>query len=352
MKRRSGLFTAIGILMVCTAIHGGTVTAAETIPVWPGTPPGARPGDDAEAAKLAAALSAGTHKARTGICRGTRIPTIDVYLPPKDKRTGTAMVVYCGGGYGAVCIGPEGMPMAKFLNGNGIAVFMVSYRCRPYQHPVPFWDVQRAIRVVRHQAKRFDVKPDRIGIMGFSAGGHVTSTLSVHYNETFGRDPVDAIDKVSARAYFSCLIYPVISMRKEITHGGSRRNLLGDNPPEKLVIKLSNDEQVDKNTPPAFLVHGKPDRVVKYINSQRYHEACKKHGVPTKLILMEKGGHGPAMRNGKPSIKGASEDYADAMVAWIHAMARSAITAAPPAATMNRDGYRVLASVGGGRWWD
>ena len=293
------------------------LTAVETIPVWPGTPAGARPGDDGEAAKLATALSAGTHKARIDNCRGTRIPTIDVYLPPKEKRTGTAMVVYCGGGYGAVCIGSEGMPMARFLNDNGIAVFMVSYRCRPYQHPVPFWDVQRAIRVVRHHAKRFDVKPDRIGIMGFSAGGHVTSTLSVHYEETFGRDPIDEIDKVSARADFSCLIYPVISMRKGITHDGSRQNLLGGNLSEELVVKLSNDEQVDKNTPPAFLVHGEPDRVVKYINSQRYHEACRKHGVPTKFILMEKGGHGPAMRNGKPSIKGASEDYADAMVAWI-----------------------------------
>jgi len=313
--------------------------ASETFLLWPGTPPGTQQGDDALASATAKATREKTYKIPGGNRRGIRIPACDVYLPPKAKRTGTAMVVYCGGGYGAVCIGSEGMPMAKFLNDHGIAVFMVSYRCRPYKHPIPFWDVQRAIRVVRHHAKRFDVKPDRIGIMGFSAGGHVTSTLSVHYNETFGRDPIDEIDKVSARADFSCLIYPVISMRKGITHGGSRRNLLGGNPPQKLVVKLSNDEQVDENTPPAFLVHGRPDRVVKYINSQRYHEACRKHGVPTRIVLMEKGGHGPALRNGKPSIKGASEDYADAMVAWIRDLGDAPPAAKPKVLTLTNGNF-------------
>jgi acetyl esterase/lipase len=205
-----------------------------------------------------------------------------VYLPPKEKRTGTAMVIYCGGGYSEVCTELEGIPMAKWLNANGIAAFMVSYRCSPYKHPVPHWDVQRAIRLVRSRAKEFDVKTDQIGIMGFSSGGHVTATLSVHYKESFGRKPIDDVDKIDARADFSCLIYPVISMRKEITHGGSRRNLLGAAPSDELVVKLSSDEQIDKSTPPAFLVHAKTDRVVKFINSQRYHEACKKHSVPSK----------------------------------------------------------------------
>jgi len=308
-------------LILCAAASATNAAealkASETFLLWPGTPPGARDGDDAKAAATAKAIEDGTYKIPGGNRGGIRVPAVDVYLPPKDKRTGTGMVIYCGGGYGAVCIGSEGIPMAKWLNANGIAVFMVSYRCRPYQHPVPFWDVQRAIRLVRHRAKEFGVKTDRIGIMGFSAGGHVTSTLSVHYKETFGRKPIDAIDKISARADFSCLIYPVISMRKEITHGGSRRNLIGNKPSDELVVKLSNDEQIDKNTPPAFLAHAKTDRVVKFINSQRYHEACKKNGVPSKYILMSAGRHGPGVRDGKPTISRSTEDYAEAMIKWI-----------------------------------
>ena len=303
-------------------INGGAAApaavfgASETFLLWPGTPPGARDGDEAKARAVAKAIKDGSYKVPGGN-RRTSVPTVDIYLPPAAKRTGTGVVIYCGGGYGVVCIGSEGIPMAKWLNANGIAVFMVCYRCSPYRHPVPFWDVQRAIRLVRSRAKEFGVKTDRIGIMGFSAGGHVTSTLSVHYKETFGRKPVDAIDKISARADFSCLIYPVISMRDGITHRGSRRNLIGNKPADELVVKLSNDEQVDKDTPPAFLAHAKTDRVVKFINSQRYHEACRKNGVPSKFILMSAGRHGPGVRNGKPTIRNSTEDYADAMIKWI-----------------------------------
>jgi acetyl esterase/lipase len=316
-KTVCGIITYCLILCLTTTLAHAAPKASETLLLWPGTPPGAQPGDETKAASTAKALKEGTYKIPGGNRRNISVPAIDVYLPPKEKQTGTAMVIYCGGGYGAVCIGSEGLPMAQWLNDNGIAVFMVSYRCRPYLHPVPFWDVQRAIRLVRHHAKRFGVKTNEIGIMGFSAGGHVTSTLSVHYKETFGRKPIDDIDSLSAKADFSCLIYPVISMRKEITHGGSRRNLIGNQPAEELVVKLSNDEQIDKDTPPAFLAHAKTDSVVKFINSQRYHEACKKHGVPSKCILMSAGSHGPGLKNGKPTITRSNEDYAEAMVKWI-----------------------------------
>ena len=299
------------------ADSGKSFGASRTLLVWPATPPGARAGDDAKAAATAKAIADGSYKIPGGNRRGTAVPAVDVYLPAKDTRTGIGMMIYCGGGYGAVCIGSEGLPMAKWLNANGIAVFMVSYRCSPYKHPVPHWDVQRAIRLIRSRAKDFDLNPNRLGVMGFSAGGHVTSTLSVHYDESFGRKPIDAVDKVSARPSFSCLIYPVISMRNEITHGGSRRNLLGASPSDELVVKLSNDEQVDKNTPPAFLAHSKVDNVVKVVNSKRYHEACKAHGVASLFIMTDTGRHGPGVRDGKPTIRNCNEDYADALLKWI-----------------------------------
>ena len=303
------------LLAAFTAL--GAPEVSETFLLWPGTPPGAEEQDAAKAEAMAKVIENGTYKIPNRNRAGTRVPTCDVYLPAKEKATGKAVVVYCGGGYGAVCIQSEGIPVSEWLNNNGIAVFMVAYRCSPYKHPVPHWDVQRAIRMVRKNAKKYGIKKDKIGIMGFSAGGHVASTLSVHYDNEFGREWIDEVDKVSARPDFSILIYPVISMRDVITHLGSRKNLLGQKPSEEIIAELSNDEQVDKKTPPAFLAHGKTDRVVKFINSQRYHEACLKHNVKSKYILMERGNHGPGMMDGKPSINGASEEYAVSMVEWI-----------------------------------
>ena len=195
------------------------------------------------------------------------------------------------------------------------------YRHNPYRHPVPFWDAQRTIRIVRSRAAGFGIKPDRLGILGCSAGGHLASTLSVHYKETFGREPIDEIDKLSARPDFSILLYPVISMREDLTHGGSRANLLGAEPSEELIAKLSNDEQVGKDTPPAFLVHSKVDPVVKYANSQRYHEALKAKGVATECLLLETGTHGPSVKDDKPIIRASQDDYADMLMKWIKEIA-------------------------------
>lgn len=306
------------LLFLCATLNiFAADTYVKTIPLWPGTPPGAKEGDAAKAQVVATAIKQGNQQPVSKNRRNIRVPIMDVYLPTKEKNTGVAMVIYCGGGYGAVCIGSEGLSVKKFLNDNGIAVFMVSYRCSPFNHPVPLWDAQRAMRIVRSQAKEFGIEPNKIGAMGFSAGGHEAATLSVHYHKPFGYKPIDAIDKVSARPDFSCLIYPVISMRKELTHAGSRRNLLGANPSDDLVAELSNDEQINKNTPPAFLAHGTADNAVKPENSKRYHEACKKHGVATKLVLVEGGKHGPAMLNGKPSIRNTKDEYIDSMLKWI-----------------------------------
>jgi acetyl esterase/lipase len=305
------------VVCLTASIFAGD-TPSQTILLWPEVPPGAKEGDAEKSLTTATAIKQATYQVPQGNRGNIRVPAIDVYLPTDDKKNGVAMVIFCGGGYGGVCIGSEGMPMKQFLNDHGIAVFMVSYRCSPFNHPIPFWDAQRALRIVRSRATEFGVEENKIGVMGFSAGGHEASTLSVHYDEPFGYKPIDAIDEVSARPDFSCLIYPVISMRKEHTHAGSCRHLLGANPAEELLCKLSNDEQVNRQTPPAFLAHGTADKAVKPVNSKRYHDACKQNGVPTKLVLVEGGMHGPAMLHGKPSIRNAKEEYADSMIQWIN----------------------------------
>jgi len=290
--------------------------AAETFLLWTAAPPGAREGDEKRTKTIAASIKAGKYKIPGGK-RRQAVPTVDVYLPAKDKATGTGIVIFPGGGYYFVSTHTEGLITAKWLNANGIAAFVCNYRCRSYKHPVPFWDAQRAIRIVRSRAAQFGIKADRIGVWGCSAGGHLASTLCVHYKETFGRKPIDKIDKISARPDFSCLLYPVISMRKDVTHGGSRSNLLGANPSGELIAKLSNDEQVDAKTPPAFLVHSKIDPAVKYANSKRYHEALKAKGVATEYHLLETGTHGGGAMDNKPSIRGSKEHFADAFLKWL-----------------------------------
>ena len=292
-------------------VPGDTLEASQTILLWPGTPPGALQGDDTLARTAVAAVKEGTYSILRGNCIETSIPTIEVYQPSGDKQTGTAVVIYSGGGYTRVCIGVEGIPMARWLNEHGITVFMVGYRCSTYRHPVPIWDAQRAVRLVRYHARDFGINPDRIGILGFSAGGHLASTLSVHYNATFGRKSIDEIDRIDARPDFTCLIYPLISMRDEISHSGARKNLIGDKPEDDLVTMLSNAEHIEEDTPPSFLVHARSDDVVSFINSQKYYEACKQLGVPSRYILLSAGGHGPGIQDGKPTIKGSDEDYAD-----------------------------------------
>jgi acetyl esterase/lipase len=313
------LLLELSLFFVCfsTSIFAGEPTI-QTILLWPETPPGAMVGDSERATRLADSIKDGSYQVPQKNRLDIRVPSIDVYLPPKKDANGVAMVIFCGGGYGAVCIVSEGRPMQQFLNDNGIAVFMVSYRCSPFNHPIPLWDAQRALRIVRSRAQEFGVDVNKIGAMGFSAGGHEASTLSVHYDEPFGYQPIDAIDQVSARPDFSCLIYPVISMRQAYTHRGSCRNLLGARCSEALRAKLSNDEQVDQLTPPAFLAHGTADNAVKPENSKRYHEACIKNGVPTKLVLVEGGMHGPAILNGQPAIRKTKDPYADSMIQWIN----------------------------------
>ncbi len=218
------------------------------------------------------------------------IPAIQIYLPPEGKATGAAIVVLPGGGYGGLAP-HEGAPVAEWLNGNGVTAFVLRYRLGPkYHHPVELGDAQRAIRYVRAHAADWKVDPHRVGILGFSAGGHLASTAATHFDEGDAKAE-DAVERQSSRPDVQILIYPVVTMGPG-GHGGSARNLLGDKPTPELLELLSNEKQVTAKTPPAFLVHSTVDKAVPVSNSDNYAEALKTAGVPYEYVRGEYGGHG------------------------------------------------------------
>jgi acetyl esterase/lipase len=259
---------------------------------------------------------------KTGIYEGPThhlVPVMHLYLPSAEQSNGKAILIYPGGGYGFVYM-PDGYGTAAFLLSKGFTVFIVSYRCTPKApHPIPFWDAQRALRLARSLSNQLGYDKNDIGVWGYSAGGHVAGFISVYYKESFGRKRVDKVDKIEARPALSVLICPVISMRDSLTHTGSRMNLLGINPDSSLIDKLSLDEHVTINTPPAFLSHSIKDVVVSYKNSQRYHEALKAKGVNTEYYLLNTGGHGPLHeRDGAPILPLSKEDYANRFIMWFN----------------------------------
>ena len=219
-------------------------------------------------------------------------PSLSIFLPPAGRATGSAVVVCPGGGYGFLAVDHEGKQIAQWLNSMGIAAFMLKYRLGPrYHHPAPLLDAQRAIRTVRSRAAEFGISPDSIGIWGFSAGGHLASSASTHFD---AGDPkaADPIDRVSSRPDFAILAYPVISFTTEYTHKGSRENLLGKDPDPKLVEYLSSEKQVTRDTPPTFLFHTDEDVVVPPENSVLYYLALRKAGVPAEMHVFQRGPHG------------------------------------------------------------
>jgi len=216
-------------------------------------------------------------------------PSIAPYLAKSPN--GTAVVVCPGGGYGALAMDHEGVQVAKWLNSLGISAFVLKYRLGPkYRHPTMIDDAQRAIRTVRTRAASLHVQEDRIGIWGFSAGGHLASTAATHCD---AGDPsaADPIDRAGSRPDFAILSYPVISLG-EFAHVGSRNNLLGKNPDPKLVEDLSNDRRVTPQTPPTFLFHTTADAAVPVENSVRFYLALRKAGVPAELHIFQNGPHG------------------------------------------------------------
>jgi acetyl esterase/lipase len=221
------------------------------------------------------------------------IPTITVYPPPEGKNNGGAIVVCPGGGYGGLAA-HEAKPVADWANSLGMTGVVLRYRLGPkYKHPAMQNDVNRAIRMVRHHAKAWGVDPKRVGVLGFSAGGHEASTAATHYDT--GKEGGDEIDKQSCRPDVAILIYPVITMTEPFTHKGSRKNLLGAEPAPEMIEKMSNEKQVTKDTPPTFLVHSSDDKVVPIENSFLFAQALAKNGVPFTMVSFKTGAHGYGM---------------------------------------------------------
>lgn len=203
---------------------------------------------------------------------------------------GAALVICPGGGYGGHAIQPEGHGIAAWLNKHGVTGVVLEYRLPAGRHAVPLLDTQRAIRTTRANAKEWGIDPAKIGIIGFSAGGHLASTAATHFDAGDAKAS-DPIEKVSSRPDFAILIYPVISMGEK-THQGSKHNLLGKDPSPALVEFYSNEKQINEKTPPCFLAHAKDDGVVVPENSQLFYDALVAHKVPGKYLELPNGGHG------------------------------------------------------------
>jgi acetyl esterase/lipase len=215
---------------------------------------------------------------------------ITVHLPEPGLANGAALVICPGGGYGGRVVEGEGHGIARWLNAHGIAGVVLEYRLPNGNYHRPMLDAQRAIRVVRSHAAEWKLDPRRVGIIGFSAGGHLASTAGTHF-DVGNAKAADPVERLTCRPDFMVLVYPVITMGEK-THGGSRRNLLGPSPSAELVELYSNEKQVTDKTPPAFLTHARTDAVVPVAHSQMFYEALKAHGVPAELQEFPKGDHG------------------------------------------------------------
>jgi acetyl esterase/lipase len=263
----------------------------QTIPLWPGDAPGAL-GHAAE-----------------------DIPSLTIYMPPTTTGPMTAVIVAPGGSYRALSMNKEGRAPANYLNTLAVAAFVLKYRLGPkYHHPVELADMQRAIRIVRSRASEWHLDPARIGVMGFSAGGHLASTASTHFDRG-DASSADPIERVSSRPDFAILAYPVITLTEAWTHQGSKTNLLGDNADAAVARALSADSQVTADTPPTFLFHTNADATVPVENSVHYFLALRRAGVPAELHVFKDGAHGVGM----PMQDVVLSEWPKALANWLRA---------------------------------
>ena len=285
LKHRMNWDDALRGVGMVLAVAGALLRAEPpVIDLWPEGVPGLR-------------TDATPEKSTEGHVSNVHHPTLTVYPAPAGTAAGTAVVICPGGGYGVLSIEKEGTEPARWFNALGVTAFVLKYRMAEYGHPAPLRDVLRAMRLVRSRAAEFGVRTDRIGVMGFSAGGHLASCAGTLYDAPEGRTGA-ALDAISARPDFLLLIYPVITLKDPYAHAGSRRNLLGEHPAKAAIEHLSTELQVTANTPPAFLLTSFEDHTVPAENSIGFFEAMRRAGVPAELHAFEKGPHGVGLRPG------------------------------------------------------
>lgn len=272
------LFMFCMVLAVAAQQAPLPIQDGQLLPLWPGGAPGALGTQDSD------------------------IPAITVYLPRTMNPNTPVMIVCPGGGYVNLAMNHEGRQVANYLNSLGMAAFVLRSRLGPrYRHPIELGDAQRAIRLVRSKAAEWRLDPARIGILGFSAGGHLAMSASTQFDNG-NPAAADVIDRANSRPDFTVLGYPVVTMAESWTHQGSKNSLLGPNPDPELVKSLSGELAVTKQTPPTFLFHTNADTAVPAENSVYYYLALRKAGVPAEMHIFEKGPHGVGLANDDPAL--------------------------------------------------
>jgi len=271
------------LLILMLGAAGYASAAANVIPLWPEGVPGKR--------------DIGPEKISNGFISNVSEPTLTMVGPAVDHPNGTAVIICPGGGYVLTATAREGDQYATWLSTLGVTSFVLKYRMQEYGHPAPLQDVLRAVRMLRSRAAEFGIRPDRIGVMGSSAGGHLAASAGTLFDNPAGRTGA-ALDSVSARPDFLMLMYPVITMQDPAAHAGSRSALLGRAPSAELLNLMSLEKQVTPATPPTLLIHTQADTAVPVENSILFYQALTRNKVPAEMYLLEHGGHGMGMRDG------------------------------------------------------
>ena len=286
-------------------LFSGRLLAQQTFPIYTGTVPNSKPSTVRETSL--------TPEKGMALIANVVQPSLTAFLPAAGTVNGTAVIICPGGGYARLAIDSEGYDVARRLNEMGVTAFVLKYRLpndesQPDKTTAPLLDAQQALRLVRQQATKYNLNPERIGIMGFSAGGHLAATAGTHFARPLGGGAE------SVRPAFLVLVYPVISFNDSLRHAGSRNNLLGPSPSAEEVRQYSNELQVSAQTPPTFLVHAQDDKTVPVNNSIVFYQACLRHGVPAELHLYPKGGHGFGLNN-----KTTKDLWTDRLRNWLDA---------------------------------
>jgi acetyl esterase/lipase len=312
MKITDDMKKAILTLILCLAM-GVLYPQNFILPLWDGDPPNYR--ESGEVMK-----SDTTNIVRISLVQH---PDMAVFLPSTRNATGEAVVICPGGGYHILAYDWEGSDIARWFSSRGIAAVVLKYRLPDSKsniipHKTPLMDAQRAFRLVRYHAGSWNIDPGKIGIMGFSAGGHLASTLSTHFDKG---DPghTDPVERMSCRPDFSILVYPVISFTGEFSHSGTRAALLGEDPDPELVRYYSNELQVTAETPPAILIHSGDDEGVPVQNSLVYYRALLGNGIPAEMHIYPYGGHGYSLAIGR----GHLATWPDRVLEWIRYITKS-----------------------------